>query len=157
MPRWGMVIDLKRCIACWGCSIACKQEHFLPRGIFWNRVLISERGTFPTAEKIMFPVLCNHCDDAACVDVCPTGASHKTEDGTVLINYDECTGCRACVIACPYQQRTFYDGENDEYFPGQGYTEFEKKEDEVKLEAKILSNKLIKNNTDAKVIFPIYI
>ena len=125
MPRWGMVIDLKKCIGCWGCSISCKEEHFLPRGILWNRVLISERGKFPTAEKVMYPVLCNHCKDAACVEVCPTGASFKREDGIVLIDYDQCTGCRACAVACPYQQRTFYDGENDEYFPGQGLTAFE--------------------------------
>jgi len=125
MPRWGMVIDLKKCIGCWGCSIACKEEHFLPRGILWNRVLISERGKFPTAEKLMFPILCNHCEEAACVEVCPTGASLKREDGIVLIDYDECTGCRACVIACPYQQRTFYDGKDEEYFPGQGLTIFE--------------------------------
>ena len=125
MPRWGMVIDLKKCIGCWGCSISCKEEHFLPRGVLWNRVLIGERGKFPTAEKIMVPVLCNHCKDAACVEVCPTGASQKREDGIVLIDYDQCTGCRACAVACPYQQRTFYDGENDEYFPGQGLTAFE--------------------------------
>ena len=125
MPRWGMVIDLKKCIGCWGCSISCKEEHFLPRGVLWNRVLIGERGKFPTAEKVMYPVLCNHCKDAACVEVCPTGASLKREDGIVLIDYDQCTGCRACAVACPYQQRTFYDGENDEYFPGQGLTAFE--------------------------------
>lgn len=125
MPRWGMVIDVKKCIGCWGCSIACKEEHFLPRGILWNRVLISERGKFPTAEKVMYPVLCNHCKEAACVEVCPTGASFKREDGIVLIDYDQCTGCRACVVACPYQQRSFYDDENGEYFPGQGLTAFE--------------------------------
>lgn len=126
MPRWGMVIDLKRCIGCWGCSIACKEEHFLPRGVLWNRVLIGERGKFPTTKKIMVPILCNHCEDPACVEVCPTGASFKREDGIVMIDYDLCTGCRACAVACPYQQRTFYDGKNEEYFPGQGYTEFEK-------------------------------
>ncbi len=63
--------------------------------------------------------------DTACVEVCPTGASLQRDDGIVLIDYDECTGCRACVVACPYQQRTFYEGKDDEYFPGQGLTEFE--------------------------------
>jgi len=125
MSRWGMVIDVKKCVGCWGCSIACKEEHFLPRGILWNRVLISERGKFPMAEKVMYPVLCNHCKEAACVEVCPTGASFKREDGIVVIDYDQCSGCRACVVACPYQQRSFYDDENAEYFPGQGLTAFE--------------------------------
>jgi len=120
-----MVIDVKKCVGCWGCSIACKEEHFLPRGVLWNRVLISERGKFPTVEKIMYPILCNHCREAACVEACPTGASLKREDGIVLIDYDQCSGCRACVVACPYQQRIFYDDENVEYFPGQGLTAFE--------------------------------
>ena len=125
MPRWGMVIDKKKCIGCWACTIACKEEHFLPRGVLWNRVLIGERGKFPTTEKIMYPILCNHCKDAACVEVCPTGASEKREDGIVLVDYEQCTGCRACVVACPYQQRTFFDDEDSEYFPGQGLTAFE--------------------------------
>ena len=125
MSRWGIVIDLKKCIGCWGCTIACKEEHFLPRGIFWNRVLIGESGKFPAVVKEMFPIQCNHCEEAACVDVCPTGATTKREDGIVLVDYDKCMGCRACLIACPYQQRTFYDGRNSEYFPGQGKTSFE--------------------------------
>lgn len=125
MARWGMVIDLKRCIGCWACAIACKEAHFLPRGILWNRVLISESGRFPTVTKEMYPVLCNHCEEAACVEVCPSGASVKREDGVVLIDSDKCIGCRYCVVACPYQHRTFYDDERSEYFPGQGLTAFE--------------------------------
>lgn len=123
--RWGMVIDLKRCIGCWACTVKCKQEHFLPPGIFWNRVLISEAGTYPTVRKIMVPVLCNHCQEAACVKVCPSGATHKRADGLVLVDYDKCIGCRYCLMACPYQQRSFYDGSREEYFPGQGLTPYE--------------------------------
>lgn len=125
MARWGMVIDLKRCIGCWGCSVACKEEHFLPRGIYWNRVLIGESGKYPTVTKIMYPVLCNHCKEAACVEVCPTGATFQREDGIVMVDYDQCTGCRYCVIACPYQQRTPYKDDKAEYYPGQGFTQFE--------------------------------
>lgn len=125
MARWGMVIDLKRCIGCWGCSVACKEEHFLPRGIYWNRVLIGESGKYPTVTKIMYPVLCNHCKEAECVEVCPTGATFQREDGIVMVDYDQCTGCRYCVIACPYQQRTPYKDDKAEYYPGQGFTQFE--------------------------------
>lgn len=127
MPRWGMVIDVKRCIACWGCTISCKEEHFLPPKVFWNRVLIGESGKFPTSRKLIYPVLCNHCRDAACVDACPTGATYQREDGIVAIDYDKCVGCRACLVSCPYQQRTYYDAKkrDSEYFPGQGKTEFE--------------------------------
>ncbi len=125
MTRWGMVIDKQKCVGCWSCTIACKQEHFLPRGVLWNRVLITEKGKYPSVQKVMVPVLCNHCKEAACVDVCPTGASMKREDGIVIIDHDKCTGCRACVVACPYQQRTFYDEKDSEHFAGHDPTPFE--------------------------------
>lgn len=125
MARWGMVIDLKRCIGCWACVVACKVEHFLPPGIFWNRVLTAETGRYPSVSKKMYPILCNHCAEAACVEVCPTGATSQREDGIVLVDSNKCIGCRYCLIACPYQQRTFHDDEKAEYFPGQGLTQFE--------------------------------
>ena len=124
MARWGMVINLNRCIGCYGCMVACKQEHFLPPEIFWCRVLIGETGKYPAVTKQIYPVLCNHCDEASCVAVCPTKASTKREDGIVIIDYDKCVGCRSCLIACPYQQRSFYANEK-EYFPNQGLTELE--------------------------------
>lgn len=125
MTRFAMVIDLKKCISCYACTIACKQEHFIPPGVFWNRLLISETGEYPRVTRWTYPVLCNHCKEAACVDVCPTGASRRRPDGIVTIDADKCTGCEYCVIACPYQQRTFYEDEKKEYFPGQGLTEYE--------------------------------
>lgn len=125
MANWAMVIDLRKCIACYSCMIACKQEHFLPPGVFFSRVLIGETGTYPTVTKQMYPVGCNHCKEAACVKACPTRATTKREDGIVIIESDKCVGCRYCLIACPYQQRTFYSNGNKEYFPGQGLTEYE--------------------------------
>jgi molybdopterin-containing oxidoreductase family iron-sulfur binding subunit len=105
--------------------LGCKQEHFLPPNIFWNRIVISETGKYPMVTKQMYPVLCNHCEEAACVKACPSGATTRREDGIVTIDYDKCVGCRYCVIACPYQQRTFYADSAKEYFPGQGFTELE--------------------------------
>lgn len=125
MVRWGMVIDLKRCIGCYSCMIACKQEHFLPPNIFWNRILMSETGEYPQVSNHVYPVLCNHCQEAICVKVCPSGATLRREDGLVNIDYDKCVGCRYCVVACPYQQRTFYSDGDKGYFPGQGLTELE--------------------------------
>jgi len=125
MTRWGMVINLEKCIGCWGCTVACKQEHFLPPRVFWNRILIGEAGEYPMVRKLMMPILCNHCEDAECVHVCPTGATFKREDGVVLIDYDKCIGCRYCVVSCPYQQRTYYASDSKEYFPNQGLTELE--------------------------------
>jgi Fe-S-cluster-containing dehydrogenase component len=120
-----MVIDLKRCFGCYSCMIACKQENFLPPDIFWSRVLSTETGEYPQTVNLQVPVLCNHCKEAVCVKVCPTGASTRREDGIVEIDYDKCTGCEYCVIACPYQQRTFLEDDDKEYFPGQGLTEYE--------------------------------
>jgi Fe-S-cluster-containing dehydrogenase component len=122
--RRGMVIDLTKCVGCYGCVIACKQEHFLPPGIFWNRILISETGDYPTVTKQMYPVQCNHCKEAICVKVCPTGATQQREDGVVWIDQNKCVGCRYCLISCPYQVRVFYSN-HQEYFPGQGLTPFE--------------------------------
>lgn len=107
MTRYGMVIDLERCIGCNACTIACKAAHWTPPGVFWGRVLEKEIGTYPSVSRIFLPVLCNHCSDALCVSVCPTGASYRREDGLVLINYNRCIGCRACMQACPYGARFF--------------------------------------------------
>ena len=126
MTRWAMVIDLKKCVTCYACQIACKQEHFLPPEMFWGRLLVTETGEYPRVKKVTYPILCNHCKEAVCVDVCPTGASTKREDGIVTIDADTCVGCQYCVLACPYQQRTYFENNKKEYFPGQGKTQLEK-------------------------------
>jgi Fe-S-cluster-containing dehydrogenase component len=126
MASWGLVIDLKRCIGCYSCAVACKQEHFLPPGMFWNRLLIGESGKFPSVTKLIYPVNCNHCREAICVKVCPTRATTRRPDGIVIIDPDKCVGCRYCVVACPYQQRTYYGSDGPEYYPGEGLTEYEK-------------------------------
>ncbi len=123
--RYGMVIDLKRCVGCYACVVKCKEEHFLPPGMSWRKVLISETGTYPSVTKHVYPVLCNHCGEPACVKACPTQASQQRPDGIVTVDEDKCAGCRYCVVACPYQART-YNSSQREYFPGQGLTEFEK-------------------------------
>ena len=126
--RLGMVIDLARCVGCYSCTLACKQGNFLPPGIFWNRVLISETGKYPAVTKLIYPVLCNHCKDAACVRVCPTCATTRREDGIVLVDENKCVGCRYCLIACPYQQRYFYSAKarGRGYYSGQGLTAYER-------------------------------
>ena len=123
--RWGMLINLVKCVGCYSCVVKCQQEHFLPAGIFWNRVLMGETGNHPIAVKQIYPVLCNHCKEAACVKACPTGATTRREDGIVGIDADKCVGCRYCLVSCPYQIRAYYS-EEKEYYPGQGLTEFEK-------------------------------
>jgi len=125
--RWGMLINLVKCAGCYSCAIKCKQEHFLPPGISWGKILVAEEeGKYPTAKKKLYPVLCNHCNDPICVEVCPTGATAQREDGIVWIDQDKCIGCRYCLIACPYQVRSYVTEVGKEYFPEQGYTEWEK-------------------------------
>jgi molybdopterin-containing oxidoreductase family iron-sulfur binding subunit len=123
--RYGMVIDLKKCVGCYSCVIKCKQEHFLPPGMTWGKLLISETGTYPNIVKNVYPVLCNHCADPACVKACPTNATQQREDGIVFVDQDKCVGCRYCLVACPFQVRSFYS-KKKEYYPGQGLTDFEK-------------------------------
>lgn len=122
--RWGMLINLDMCVSCYACVVKCKQEHFLPKDILWGKILISETGEYPSVTKQAYPVLCNHCVDAQCVEVCPTGATQKREDGIVRVDGDQCVGCRSCLIACPYQARTYYS-KREEYYTDQGFTEFE--------------------------------
>lgn len=122
--RLGMVIDLKRCMGCYGCQMSCKAEHGTPPGVFFARLLKREEGQYPTARQILLPVLCNHCSDAACVDVCPTGASHYAEHGVVAIDPDLCVGCRSCMMACPYNNR-YYHAEQQNYFREGGPTPYE--------------------------------
>jgi Fe-S-cluster-containing dehydrogenase component len=123
--RLGMAINLIKCIGCYACVIKCKEEHLLPPDMMWSRVLISETCTYSRITKQMYPVLCNHCKEPSCVKACPTGATQQDDNGIVWVDQDKCVGCKSCLIACPYQVRTYYAKEK-EYFPGQGFTELEK-------------------------------
>jgi Fe-S-cluster-containing dehydrogenase component/formate-dependent nitrite reductase membrane component NrfD len=104
MPNYGFAIDLRKCIGCHACTIACKAEHDIPVGVNRCWVKSVEKGTFPDTRRFFFPVLCNQCDAAPCVRICPTNALYKRRDGIVDLNGAACIGCRACMEACPYDQ-----------------------------------------------------
>ena len=110
-----MVIDLKKCVGCQTCTIACKQEHGLPASTAWRFVADIEIGEYPNVRRLFLPMQCMHCDEPPCVPVCPTGASRQREDGIVWVHDDACVGCGYCAMACPYQARHLVH-EADGYF-----------------------------------------
>jgi Fe-S-cluster-containing dehydrogenase component len=102
---WAMAIDLRKCVGCFACTIACKAENVSPPGVVYRRVLDLESGKYPHPRRNFAPVLCNHCENPPCVPPCPVKATTKREDGIVDILYKQCIGCRACLSACPYGAR----------------------------------------------------
>lgn len=118
--RYALVIDLRRCIGCTTCSVACKAENGITTTESWVTVgtvgkadfglpgtagYDTPSGQYPNVSMYYLPKSCMHCSDPPCVDACPTGASYKREDGIVMIDQEKCTGCGSCIPACPYDVR----------------------------------------------------
>ncbi len=109
--RWGLLIDTTKCAGgCTDCVSACNTENGLdpvpsPTSAQWIRKV--EIKEIRTGRQASLPVMCQHCAEPPCVDVCPTGASFKRADGIVLVDRHSCIGCRYCVMACPYKARSF--------------------------------------------------
>ena len=104
--RYGMVIDLRRCIGCHSCSVACKAEVESPPGVYRSWVKIIEKGTYPHVRKFFLPSLCNNCDNPICLTNCPVKATWKREDGIVVVDPHRCIGCKYCMASCPYDVRS---------------------------------------------------
>ena len=124
--KLGLVIDLDICVGCHACAVSCKEWNTSgysapltdlaaygdqPIGAWLNRIHSYETGPEGEGRTVHFPRSCLHCEEPACVTVCPTGASYKrAEDGIVLVNPETCIGCKLCSWACPYGAREYdYD------------------------------------------------
>ena len=103
------LLDLTQCIGCTGCVVACKTGNELGEGVSYIEIANNERGTFPDVVAGFDNHRCYHCTDAACVNVCPSGALFQ-EDGLTRVNTDACIGCQYCVQACPFSVPKMVDG-----------------------------------------------
>ena len=135
-PRWAMVMDLRKCIGCRACTVACKSENNVSLGRFRTVIQHKMIGTFPNVTKVNLPLMCNHCtsnkEDASakvppCVKICPEypgerqtyvtpegkkiryrgGATYRRPDGLILVDVEKCIGCGKCIDGCPYGVRSF--------------------------------------------------
>ena len=123
MTQYAMIIDLRKCVGCGACALACKTENntALRRNgqtFNWADFVHETTGKFPNTQYRTLPVLCNHCSNAPCVEACPVEpkAMFKTPEGITMHNDERCIGCRACQDACPYSMdEVMKDGASGEY------------------------------------------
>ncbi len=119
-----MIINYNLCNGCYNCQIACKDEHVgndwspiaKPQpdtGQFWHKIHDNVRGQVPKVFVTYEHSMCQHCDDAPCIDACKTKAIYKREDGAVIIDPNKCRGNRLCIEACPYENVIYYNKDLD--------------------------------------------
>ena len=105
MSRYGIIVNVDRCAGCFACAVACKEENQVAPGIFWEKIKRDEN----VRDNVInwFRMSCMHCDDPACMKVCPMKAIHKGPHDEVLVDQQKCIGCKMCMAACPYGARSY--------------------------------------------------
>ena len=118
MSNFGIIVNVDRCAGCQTCAVACKQENQVAPGVFYEKVKRFEN----VKEGVInwFRVSCQHCENPACMKVCPAKAIHRGPGGEVLVDDSKCIGCQMCAKACPYGVPQFNtEGRtNADYFGG---------------------------------------
>ena len=108
MARNCIVVNLDRCTGCFGCEVACKMENGVALGARWSKVFtVGPVGEYPDMTRYALPTMCQQCENAPCVSVCPTGASYRDGNDVVLVDKEKCIGCKYCMMACPYGVRSW--------------------------------------------------
>ena len=109
MARNCIVVNIDRCTGCYACQVACKMQNEVALGLAWNKVkIVGPVGEYPNMVRYPLPTMCQECENAPCLEVCPTGATHRDDEtGVILIDSEQCIGCQACMQACPYGQRCY--------------------------------------------------
>jgi len=111
MNKYTLKIDENSCWGCKSCEVACKQEHNTPDGVKF--IHVTEDGPKVVDRKLDFTYrvnICKHCDDPPCMEACPVEAISKRDDGIVILDEDECSGCGSCIDACPYSAISLDEG-----------------------------------------------
>ena len=101
--QMGFFVDLKRCIGCFTCAMACKNQYHQDKEVIWRKVYPLAEEIYPHRERAWLSLSCNHCENPTCLAVCPVKAySKRDKDGVVVHHQDKCIGCGNCIRSCPY-------------------------------------------------------
>lgn len=101
--QYAFLVDAERCIGCFTCAMACRNYYHQEKGVVWRQVYPLTEEIYPHRERAFFSLACNHCEDPACLNVCPVKAyTKREEDGVVVHHQDRCIGCGNCIRSCPY-------------------------------------------------------
>jgi DMSO reductase iron-sulfur subunit len=99
----GFYVDVKRCIGCFSCAMACKNQYHQEKEVLWRQVYPLAEEIYPHRQSAWLSLACNHCQNPTCLEVCPVKAYYKRDkDGVVVHEQDKCIGCGNCIRSCPY-------------------------------------------------------